>query len=305
METRGASDTPEPVVLIIADISGYTRYMTANARTLAHSQAIITELVAAIVRKAELPLEVAKLEGDAVFLFARKRAEGWSWPEAKKILAQKLFELLEVFEARADELGASNTCSCDACIHIERLKLKLIVHSGEALFHWVLNFQELAGVDVIIAHRLLKNSVGKAQYILLTEAAWKDVEPGENRKWTEGSETYDDLGTIRTRVHVPGESAGKDAERDLQTLGKRFRDSWKTIRTLWFSPLVYFSGARRQAFRHLDSGTGRLQQVVFAALAVLLTPFFLPVGAAGALLHALRKPRAHVHSANCSCHKGE
>ena len=49
---------PEPVLLIIADISGYTRYMTANAKTLAHSQTIITELVMAIVKQVELPLEV-------------------------------------------------------------------------------------------------------------------------------------------------------------------------------------------------------------------------------------------------------
>ena len=60
------ADAPEPVLLIIADISGYTRYMTANAKTLAHSQSIITELVEVIVRQVELPLEVAKLEGDTI-----------------------------------------------------------------------------------------------------------------------------------------------------------------------------------------------------------------------------------------------
>ena len=59
------ADAPEPVLLIIADISGYTRYMTANVKTLAHSQTIITELIHAIVRQIELPLEVAKLEGGA------------------------------------------------------------------------------------------------------------------------------------------------------------------------------------------------------------------------------------------------
>ena len=45
--------------LIIADISGYTRYMAANAKTLAHSQTIITELIKTIIRTVELPLEVA------------------------------------------------------------------------------------------------------------------------------------------------------------------------------------------------------------------------------------------------------
>ncbi len=43
-EDSDPASAAEPVLLIIADISGYTRYMTANAKTLAHSQTIITEL---------------------------------------------------------------------------------------------------------------------------------------------------------------------------------------------------------------------------------------------------------------------
>jgi hypothetical protein len=68
-----SGNAPEPVLLIIADISGYARYMTANAKARAHSQTIITELVRFIVREIELPLEVAKLEGDAIFFFCRRR----------------------------------------------------------------------------------------------------------------------------------------------------------------------------------------------------------------------------------------
>ncbi len=55
---------PEPVVLFVADISGYTRFMTANAKTLAHSHTIIAEL--------------SKLEGDAIFFYCRKSlTEKW------------------------------------------------------------------------------------------------------------------------------------------------------------------------------------------------------------------------------------
>ena len=68
--------TPEPVVLIIADISGYTHYMTANAKTLAHSQTLITELVKTILVQVELPLKVAKLEGDAVSCSHEKGRRG-------------------------------------------------------------------------------------------------------------------------------------------------------------------------------------------------------------------------------------
>ena len=90
---------PEPVLLIIADISGYTGYMTANAKALAHGQALITELVTTILNQVELPLKVAKLEGDAVFLFARKQ-DSSAWPEKRKLVGEKLLRLLRGFLLR-------------------------------------------------------------------------------------------------------------------------------------------------------------------------------------------------------------
>src|SRR3982751_6587383 len=98
---------PEPVILIIADISGYTRYMTANAKTLAHSQTIITELVKTIVKQVDLPLEVAKLEGDAVFLFGRKGTDPEVWREKKKVIGKKLFTFFQRFAEKAGELRQS------------------------------------------------------------------------------------------------------------------------------------------------------------------------------------------------------
>ena len=153
------TDAPEPVLLIIADISGYTRYMTANAKTLAHSQTLITELVESIIEQVQVPLEVAKLEGDAIFLFCRKPKDAGRWLEIRADISRKLLDFFQRFREKISELGRSNTCICNACTHLEKLRLKIIVHSGEALFHRVLHFNELAGADVIIVHRLLKNSV--------------------------------------------------------------------------------------------------------------------------------------------------
>src|SRR5262245_40017937 len=168
--------SPDRVLLIIADISGYTRYMTANAKTLSHSQIIITELIEAIIREIQSPVEVAKLEGDAVFLFCRKTD---LWNETRHGVGQMLLTIFRKFSGKLRELSASTACTCNACKHIELLRLKIIVHSGEALFHRVLNFTELAGTDVIVVHRLLKNSVQADQYLLLTEAARDDLEFSE------------------------------------------------------------------------------------------------------------------------------
>ncbi|HEX7927821.1 MAG TPA: DUF2652 domain-containing protein, partial [bacterium] len=57
-----------------------------------------------------------------------------------------------------------------ACTGVGKLRIKAILHYGEVAVKQVRQFQELAGTSVIIAHRLLKNSVQKDEYILVTEA---------------------------------------------------------------------------------------------------------------------------------------
>ena len=57
------------VVLSIADISGYTQFMLAHQKALKHSQIIVSELLSRLIECAKPPLNVAKLEGDAVFLY--------------------------------------------------------------------------------------------------------------------------------------------------------------------------------------------------------------------------------------------
>jgi hypothetical protein len=291
-------------MLIIADISGYTRYMTANVKTLSHSQAIITELIKSIINQIELPLEVAKLEGDAVFLFCRKQHPAKPWPEAKQMIGQNLLTLFLMFSQKITELSRSTHCHCNACTSIESLRLKLVVHSGEALFHRVFNFLELAGVDVIIVHRLLKNSVEASQYLLLTEAARNDLEFPEQIHLSRGSESYEDIGRIETLVFVPGAQPAAAAAPQEAPFTTRFGQSWKLFCKLWFAPFVRQSSE----FRNITSSTGAFARSGFVVLTALLTPFFLPVGAIFVFFHALRKPSklsrhhdGHVHKPDGSC----
>jgi len=109
----------EPALLIVADISGYTRYMTANAKTLAHSQTLIIELVESLIHQVEAPLEVAKLEGDAIFLFCRKPKDPVRWQKIRADISRKLLEFFQRFREKLAQLGRSNTCTCHACTHLE------------------------------------------------------------------------------------------------------------------------------------------------------------------------------------------
>jgi hypothetical protein len=295
MSARPA-DHPEPVLLVIADISGYTRYMTANAKTLAHSHAIITELVQSIVHEVQLPLEVAKLEGDAVFFFCRKQQAAGDWLSARRMVANQLLNFFHLFGAKLGELSGSTTCNCHACTHIERLRLKIVVHSGEALFHRVLNFTELAGVDVIIVHRLLKNSVNADQYLLLTEAARGDLAFPENIPMAQSAESYEDIGRINTLVYTPEGELPPPSPAPV-SFGVRFQRSWQLYLKLWFAPF-----ARRPAeFHHVSSGASNVGRIFFASFSALFTPIFLPVGAVFALIRA-SKTKGNVHHA-AGCHE--
>ena len=101
------------VLLALCDISGYTRFMVAHREALVHGQTIITELMQSLLREAKLPLTVAKLEGDAVFLYAPLDP---SRPEAVvRDAVAKMGRFFAAFQDKQAELIQSNICSCGGC----------------------------------------------------------------------------------------------------------------------------------------------------------------------------------------------
>ncbi len=203
MAEQGMKD----VVLILLDISGYTRFMVDNRETLVHSQVILGELMTAIVQNVKIPLQVAKLEGDAVFLYIEKPADPAQWADMQARIGEELLLFLDVFRQKLDELVRSSACKCGACKGIDQLRLKIIVHSGRIVLVAIDRFVELSGEDVIVAHRLLKNSVQQREYILVTEAAARDLTLPESLPFSPLDESYPDLGDIRTRVYFPDDAA--------------------------------------------------------------------------------------------------
>ena len=58
---------PQPMCMLIADISGYTGYL-ADVE-LAHAQDILADLMATVVGSLRPTFRLAKLEGDAAFAY--------------------------------------------------------------------------------------------------------------------------------------------------------------------------------------------------------------------------------------------
>ncbi|MEO8160036.1 MAG: DUF2652 domain-containing protein [Arenimonas sp.] len=155
--------------LVIVDISGYTAFINERQTSLLHAEQIITELMEAVIDRAAHPLIVNKLEGDAALLHGELAAGDQHG--ARDVLAQvkAFFPAFHGCLGRQREARAN--CVCDACSGIERLQLKAFVHCGEYAIKQVRQFEELAGEEVILVHRLMKNHVPRREYVLLTEAA--------------------------------------------------------------------------------------------------------------------------------------
>jgi hypothetical protein len=195
MEIRG-------VYLILADISGYTRFVRIHRASVLHAEEIVTELMEAVIDAADYPLVLNKLEGDAAFLYAPVTAENGFGPEA---IFRQVWGFFQAFQTRQQALieAGEGGCFCDACCNIGDLKLKAIVHYGQAVIKQVRHLEELAGRDVILVHRLLKNSLEAHEYLLTTEEFYQLGNGGQAMVPEEHLERYDDLGPVKVRVFYP------------------------------------------------------------------------------------------------------
>jgi hypothetical protein len=155
-------------VLLIADISGYTRFMRLHAIATSHSKQIIVRLLKALVARHRAPLRLAELEGDAVFLWGPLSTSPAGDGAA---IARQMAEFFAAFRAEVDALGRMPVCVCEACLNVGQLRLKQVVHVGEVATERIDRFEKLFGVDVILVHRMLKNRVASDEYVLMTDDA--------------------------------------------------------------------------------------------------------------------------------------
>jgi uncharacterized protein YndB with AHSA1/START domain len=188
----------EPTCFLIADISGYTTYLAGVE--LDHAQDIVADLVTTVVTALRPTFRLAKLEGDAAFMYA----------PAEKIDGSILLDAIERcyfgFRRRRRDVRQATACECNACVRIPDLNLKFVVHTGLVRHQKMAGLDELIGSDVIVVHRLLKNHVveelGLTAYALLTQACVDatGVDPAA-LGMTASTEAYEGVGPVVSWVH--------------------------------------------------------------------------------------------------------
>lgn len=271
--------TPETGFLAIADLTGYTAYLSQSE--LEHAPAIAGDLLETIVGRLDPPFRLAKFEGDAAFMFVEDgRADG-------SLLLDAVEASYLAFRRRLRSIDQATSCDCNACRLAPRLDLKLFVHHGSYVRTRIVGRDELAGSDVILVHRLLKGAgaveargIGFALFTSQAVAAL-GLDPAALGMAT-AEESIDHLGRavtftldLEARWQADSEArrldaGGADLILDLSTtVAAEPAVVWAhltspALRTLWEGPLVIeetLAGGRR--------GVGTLAQCVTGRLATL------------------------------------
>jgi class 3 adenylate cyclase len=156
----------QPTLMLIADIAGYTKFMKFHQASLAHAQDVVARLLEVVIDAAGPSLRLAKLEGDAAFFYMPAPKDGKFDPA---LVAGHAAAIYRAFHMRAADLQVNTLCPCDGCQQSGNLKIKLVGHLGGVAMQKVKQMTELAGVDVIVVHRMLKNAVPVPEYLLMTK----------------------------------------------------------------------------------------------------------------------------------------
>ncbi|MHB8459668.1 MAG: DUF2652 domain-containing protein, partial [Candidatus Limnocylindrales bacterium] len=147
------------------------------------------------------------------------------------------------FRRRLRDIGQASQCDCNACTLIPRLDLKFVVHHGPIARQRMAGREELVGRDVIVVHRLLKNTVqealGLGAYALYTDAAIGAMSLGDPAAagLLEHRETYDVVGEVVGWVRDL-ETAWRDEESQAPVLVTADEAAWSTSFTLPAPPAI-------------------------------------------------------------------
>ncbi len=210
---------------INTDISGYTEFLTGSE--LEHAHQALQNLFDVQLKNINFPLKISGFRGDAIFIYT---------PEACFVNPQSFIEMLEklyiVFSDTNRQMQFNTTCPCRACQNIKNLDLKMCIHYGEYLIQHLGDREELLGSDVIVPHRMLKNSViektGVKAYALFTEAAANMLRLSElSQPLVPHTESYEHLGELNMFVYDL--SAVWEKEQKQKSIFVDPQSAWITI----------------------------------------------------------------------------
>jgi hypothetical protein len=170
MSSSPDNSSASPALIFIPDISGFTQFVTDTE--MSHSKHIIEELLETIIDANKIGLEISEIEGDAILFYRFGNA-----PSPQELMDQ-VRQMFNRFHLHLKKYESHRICNCGACRTANNLTIKFIAHYGDITINTIRQYKKLFGKDVIVAHRLLKNDIGKNEYLLVTDNLTQ-----ENKSW--------------------------------------------------------------------------------------------------------------------------
>ncbi len=272
--------------ILIPDISGFTEFMTKTE--LSHSSHAISMLIDAIVNAVGEDYEVSEIEGDAVLL-VKKGA-----PPTKKDILDICIKIFNAFHYQRKWMMQHTLCPCKACMDLVNLTLKFVVHYGPLAEIKVGRFVKYSGLEMIVAHRLLKNRIENHEYLLVTEKMMQRVgdEPDTfGIEWEISSENFDSIGSVayyfallnEARKHTPEPPEPPRYKTDdtpylEETIAGNFKDVYTEImnipdRDKWVPGLLKVEQEIPDVF------VGNMHHCTFETYRTKVTPLHMEVSA--------------------------
>jgi hypothetical protein len=200
---------PELAYFVIADISGYTSFLAGVE--LDHAQDIVADFMDTVVKALRPRFRLAKFEGDAAFVYApTEKVDG-------SMLQDSIESAYFKFRRRMRDVKQASVCECKACVAMGNLDFKFVVHHGEMVKQKMGGREELAGRNVILVHRLLKNTVsekfGNRAYALYSDSCIQSmgIDPVAHRL-IEHRETVDIIGDLKVWLRDLEEARSRENE---------------------------------------------------------------------------------------------
>lgn len=184
-----------PALIFIPDMNGFTGYISKTDIRI--TKKVIPALLEEIISANSLNLRMAEIQGDAVLFYRIGE------PPAPHELVAQSKQIFLAFSQKLEEL--SKELPHMPISLPESLGIKIVAHFGKIGLTKIRGFVKLIGQDVIIAHRLLKNSTQADEYLLMTEQYASRFSQEELDKvfafgeLKYGQDEYPHIGTIKYR----------------------------------------------------------------------------------------------------------
>jgi len=176
-----------------------------------------------VVRRLRPPFRLAKFEGDAAFMYAvcMRSPTRWTDRSSRTQSSRPISPFASGSATSSCRLPASAAPAGD----MQRLDLKFVCHHGEFIKHKMAGREELAGRDVILVHRLLKNAVnerlGAHAYALYSDSCVQTMSIDPNAQGlVEHKESIDVLGEVKCWVRDLEEAWTNENDRNRNEVAR-------------------------------------------------------------------------------------